>query len=94
MEASKRISPGWSFAAGTLVGGLAVLVPLVSTGKPGHHAAPEPGVVNTSAVRTEAAAPAAEVVAPPGKRQRLRAPRSSAPKGATPRHSELEQQLD
>jgi hypothetical protein len=93
MSTSKRISPGWSFAAGTLVGGLAVLVPLTSIGKPGRHPAPDPAV-NASAVRGVPAAPAAEALAPSGKGRRILAPRPSAPKGLTPRHCELELQLD
>ncbi len=100
-SSTKRLSAGWSFAAGTLFGALAVFVPLASLGIPGLKAE------GSGQQRQRAMAPAGGARAPethaPAKAHELDSVVRSTPtvqSGAVdqprrvPGHSELDLQLD
>ena len=100
----KRLHPGWSFAAGTLFGALAVLAPIASSGTSTPKVAdPTPGQLvaadsdASSAPRDlqislEAPEPASVEPVPTAPRKTRQRPPTTANQSA--HHSELDLQLD
>ncbi len=99
--AEKKMSRGWSFAAGALLGAMVVFVPLASLGTLGLKSAgpkPVPPAAVVHAVEAAAPVPAEAVESVSTTRpERARSggkSRSSAGRERTPKHSECDLQLD
>jgi hypothetical protein len=106
MKSERRMSAGWSFAAGTLFGGIAAFVPLSSHGTPGprpegpqppRRVAAEPaGRTETPVARVsdEARAPDSVALRAPAQEDRRPTKRSVKSANPTPVHWECELLLD